>query len=56
VKKTAWTIVYNNWVCSNASHEAGYYDHYYVEPDAARAVVTVIEGVDSKANKAILGF
>lgn len=30
-EETAWSLMYNNWHYYNASHETGYYAHYYVE-------------------------
>lgn len=29
--KFAWDLMYNNWKHYNASHETGYYAHYYVQ-------------------------
>lgn len=36
VEKTAWAIMYNNWICYNASHEVGYYPHYYVQQNGTQ--------------------
>lgn len=29
--KSAWSLAYNEWAYYNASYEAGYYAHYYIE-------------------------
>jgi hypothetical protein len=31
IEKQAWELMYESWKYYNASHEAGYYAHYYVE-------------------------
>ncbi len=31
INETAWKLMYDNWCWHNASHEVGYYPHYYVE-------------------------
>ena len=31
VEETAWCLMFNNWNFYNASHECGYYPHYYIE-------------------------
>ena len=30
IVRTAWALMYNNWRFYNASHETGYYAHYYI--------------------------
>jgi hypothetical protein len=37
VEKTAWALMYDNWEWCNASWEAGYYPHYYVEAEQVAA-------------------
>jgi hypothetical protein len=31
VEATAWDLMFNNWAYYNASHECGYYPHYFIE-------------------------
>ncbi len=33
---TAWDLMYNNWAFYNATHETGYYAHYYIQIDERR--------------------